>query len=228
MKNQPIQISYFSDVLCVWAYVAQVRLETLKNTFQEKIEITPYHVTLFGDTQKRIGEGWKDRGGFDGFNEHVLHVCSDFPHVDINPNVWKTVRPKSSGIAHLFLKAVQLTSGSEISTANDEQLKKIEWDIRLAFFQDARDIGDMEILYDIAAQYDLKKGQINQQLNSGAAMALFCSELAMKEKFKLEGSPTYLLNQNRQKLFGNVGYKIMEANVAELLCDKGDKQASWC
>jgi len=228
MSNQAIQISYFSDVLCVWAYVAQIRLEELKTKFQDKIEITPYHVTLFGDTEKRIGEGWKNKGGFDGFNQHVLHVCEDFPHLNINPNIWKTVRPKSSGMAHLFLKAVQLTSDPKISTANDEQLKKIEWDIRLAFFQDARDIADMNVLYDIAAQYKLSKERVNEQLNNGAAMALFCSEIAMREEYKLEGSPTYLLNQNRQKLFGNVGYKIMEANVTELLCDQGAKQASWC
>lgn len=223
MSNKPLQISYFSDVLCVWAYVAQIRLEELKKKFQDKIDIVPYHVTLFGDTEKRIGKGWEAKGGYDGFNKHVLHVCKDFSHLEINQNVWKTCRPKSSGTAHLFLKAVQLATDTDMET-----LKSLEWEIRLAFFRDARDIGDIKELLDIAKKFDLSKEIIDNYLNDGSAMALFCSELAMREEFKLEGSPTYLLNQNRQKLFGNVGYKIMEANVAELLCDQGDKQASWC
>ena len=223
MSNQPVQISYFSDVLCVWAYVAQIRLEELKKKFQDKINIVPYHVTLFGDTEKRIGKGWAAKGGYEGFNQHVLHVCKDFSHLEINPSVWKTTRPKSSGTAHLFLKAVQLATDANMKT-----LKNLEWEIRLAFFRDARDIGDIKVLLDIAKEFDLSKNIIDSYLNDGSAMALFCSELAMREAFKLEGSPTYLLNQNRQKLFGNVGYKIMEANVAELLCEQGEKQASWC
>jgi len=38
---EPIRIFYFSDILCVWAYIAQIRLEELKNTFQDSISIRP-------------------------------------------------------------------------------------------------------------------------------------------------------------------------------------------
>ncbi len=30
MSDRPIRIDYFSDVLCVWAYAAQIRLDELK------------------------------------------------------------------------------------------------------------------------------------------------------------------------------------------------------
>ena len=227
MPNKPIQIAYFSDVLCVWAYIAQIRLEELKNKFGDKINITPYHVTLFGDTAKRVGQGWKEKGGYDGFNKHVLHVCKDFPHLEVSPDVWTKCRPKSSGIAHLFLKAVQLATQNRGSEDNHE-LKIMEWEIRLAFFRDARDISDMNVLKEIAQEYKISQDSIDTHLNDGSAMALFCSELAMCDDYKLDGSPTYVLNDNRQKLFGNVGYKIMEANVNELLSESGEKQASWC
>ena len=36
---KPIRIFYFSDVLCIWAYIAQVRLEELKIDFSENIAI---------------------------------------------------------------------------------------------------------------------------------------------------------------------------------------------
>jgi predicted DsbA family dithiol-disulfide isomerase len=232
MSPEKIEISYYSDVLCVWAYVAQIRLETLKETFKEKIEVIPYHVTLFGDTQKRIQTGWSQRGGYNGFGEHVVEVCGQFNHVEINSKVWKVCQPKTSGNAHLFLKAVQLLTIQDVNYYNDEDplslLKKLEWEIRLAFFRDARDISDMSVLFEIAEQIGLQKSQIECYLNDGSAMSLLASEFSMREEHKLEGSPTYILNNNRQKLFGNVGYKIMEANVHELLADKGETQASWC
>jgi len=38
-QMEPIRISYFSDVLCVWAYIAQIRLDELTTNFQDKISI---------------------------------------------------------------------------------------------------------------------------------------------------------------------------------------------
>lgn len=231
--NKPLDIAYYSDVLCVWAYVSQIRLEELKAKFKEKIEIIPYHVTLFGDTQKRMADGWNERGGYAGFSNHVLEVGSHFPHLEINTDVWKTCKPTTSGNAHLFLKAIDLfeqDSHSENGEFSDrfKLVKKVEWAIRLAFFRDARDISQMDILFDIAGQFSIDKKEIEPYLNNGRAMAQFCNELAMKEIYKLDGSPTYLFNNKRQKLFGNVGYKILEVNVAELLSNRDEGQASWC
>ena len=231
-STKALDIAYYSDLLCVWAYVAQIRLDELKANFKEKIEITPYHVTLFGDTQKRMDSGWSDRGGYDGFSEHVLNVCSEFPHLEINPQVWKSCKPTTSGTAHLFLKAVDLLEqDNQVNSPSEEDkhqlLKKVEWAFRLAFFRDARDISDLNVLFDIADQFSIPAEDIQRYINNGTAMAKFCSELAMKELYKLDGSPTYLFNNKRQKLFGNVGYKILEANVAELLVSS-DGHASWC
>ena len=39
-------------------------------------------------------------------------------------------------------------------------------------------------------------------------------------------SPTYVFNNGRQRLTGNVGYRIIEANVKELL-EQPHKQQSW-
>ena len=45
---------------------------------------------------------------------------------------------------------------------------------------------------------------------------------------KIEGSPTFVLNEGRQKLYGNVGFRIVEANIAEMLRQPDPDQASWC
>ena len=44
----------------------------------------------------------------------------------------------------------------------------------------------------------------------------------------IQGSPSFVLNEGRQKLYGNVGYRILEANIHELLRAQPADQASWC
>jgi hypothetical protein len=36
-----------------------------------------------------------------------------------------------------------------------------------------------------------------------------------------------MLGEGRQKLYGNVGYRILEANIQEVLADPSER-ASWC
>ncbi len=232
---KPVHLTYFSDVLCVWAYIGQIRLDELKHKFGEQLEIKYHHVTLFGNTQDRIEQGWKERGGYAGFNQHVLEVAKDFPHIKINGDVWLKTQPKSSGVAHLFLKAVNLllASGNLSDKNNPEYPNKtlfeiIDWRVRQAFFKEAIDIGQINNLYAIAESFLLPIKSIETLINNGSAMAELCLDMQMKELKKLDGSPTYLLNENRQKLFGNVGYKILEANVLELLKTDKKGQASWC
>jgi predicted DsbA family dithiol-disulfide isomerase len=44
----------------------------------------------------------------------------------------------------------------------------------------------------------------------------------------VEGSPTFVLNEGRQVLFGNVGYRVLEANIRELIREPAAGAASWC
>ena len=48
------------------------------------------------------------------------------------------------------------------------------------------------------------------------------------DKMHIEGSPSVVLNAGRQKLYGNVGLRIIEANIQELLRAADGDQASWC
>jgi predicted DsbA family dithiol-disulfide isomerase len=45
---KPIRIFYFSDVFCIWAYIAQIRLEELKVSFSEDIAIDYHFISVFG------------------------------------------------------------------------------------------------------------------------------------------------------------------------------------
>ena len=220
-----VKIDYFSDVLCIWAYVAQIRLDELKENFTDQIEVQEHFITLFGNTEKRIAKGWADRGGYEGFNKHVIHVAEQFPHSELNQDVWLKNPPKSSAPSHLYLKALQLLVAEQ--QLDEKAFIEFIWQIRCAFFQRAEDISHMNTLHQLAESQKLSIALVEEKMNDGSALAALCSDMEMKEQFKLEGSPTYLLNNGRQKLYGNVGYRVLEANVQELI-ERPEGIASWC
>lgn len=228
-----IRLSYFSDILCFWAYAAQVRLDELKKKFGTRIEIEHHFISVFGNTKQRIRDGWEDRGSYHGFAEHILDVAKSFPQVQVNPEIWIKSSPKTSAMSHCFLKAVQQLEekgviSSEIDTLSGKTpFEASLWRVRCAFFEDALDISSISVLKNIAEELQLPMADIEQSLNDGSALAALMSDMEKKELLKLEGSPSYILNDGRQKLYGNVGYRVIEANVTELL-ERDDNQLSWC
>jgi predicted DsbA family dithiol-disulfide isomerase len=232
--TSPIRISCFSDVLCVWAYISERRLTELKHHFGDEISLSHHFIPLFGCTEKRIGEGWHDRGGFGGYSAHVRKVCADYPHVEVHEAVWQRDIPKTSALTHQYLKSVQLLeehgripAGRQAQFAGNTLFEELAWRARQAFFRDARDISDMAVMDALSAELDLPVGAINEMVRRGDGMAAMCGDMELREEYHVEGSPTYILNEGRQKLYGNVGYRIIEANVQEILRRPGD-QATWC
>lgn len=229
-----IHITYVSDVLCVWAYVAEVRLDQLRKEFGASIDLDYRFIPIFGATQYRIGEGWKKRGGYEAFGKHVLGVAGGFPHVSVNERVWNEVAPTTSSSAHEMLCAARiLVNEGAVDSARRDELggrtlfEEATWQIRAAFFEHARDVSDRGVLLDVLEQVGIPTDAIEAKLSSGEAMAELCRDIELRDEYKIEGSPTYYLNKGRQKLYGNVGYRVVSANLRELL-EQPEHQASWC
>ena len=215
-----ISIDYYSDVLCVWAWIAQPRLEELTNQWAEQISVKHHFVDIFGDSQQKIAQSWGKHDGFEKFAEHVQHSARPFEESRVHPDLWRSVRPKSSAQSHLLLRAIGLV-------ATEEQLVSTALRIRRAFFCDALDISDMDLLLELAVQENVDRDDLLACLRDGRAMAALSSDLKTAADLQVRGSPTWILNNGRQVLFGNVGYRILNANIEELLKNPDD-EASWC
>ena len=222
-----VGIIYFSDLLCIWAYAAQARVDEVKARFGGDVAFDYRFCRIFGDTAERIGEGWKAKGGYAGFNAHIRDVANRFDHIEVDPEIWLTVRPASSASAHLFLKAVALAD-AETTAPAESAVERAAWALRLAFFRDGRDIATRAVQSDVARELGLPADAIQQSIDSGGAHAALCGDMALEQKLSIEGSPTFVLNEGRQKLYGNVGYRVIEANLQELLRAPNLSEASWC
>ena len=61
--------------------------------------------------------------------------------------------------------------------------------------------------------------EVLKGIESGQAIARLAADYDLGQSQNVQGSPTYILNEGRQRLFGNIGYSILAANVKELIAD---------
>lgn len=218
--DSDIIIEYYSDVLCVWAWIAQPRLDELERQWGGKITVRHHFVDVFGDCESKIPQRWGEIDGFKKFGKHVCESAAPFDEAAVHPELWQRNRPTSSAQAHLLLRAVSLTN--PIETMASAALR-----IRRAFFGEALDVSNMELLLDLAQEQGAARESLVARLEDGSAMAALMSDLRRARELGVNGSPTWILNNGRQVLYGNVGYRILNANIEELLKHPAD-EASWC
>jgi len=219
MDNR-IAFTCYSDVLCIWAHIAQARINEVARQYPEQVAIQYRFCSVFGDTAHKIGLGWADRGGYQGFGKHVQEAAAPFEHVRVHPEIWQRTRPASSTPAHLVLKAVQ--------QLDDGSLETVLRELRPAFFERCLDIGQWSVLQAVLERADVSVSAVREALNSGAAHAGLEADIRDKAALAVQGSPTIILNEGRQKLYGNVGYGVIDANIRELLRSPTTGAASWC
>ena len=219
-NGSPILIDYYTDVLCVWAWIAQPRLEELQQQWGNKIKVQHRYVDIFGNAREKIPTQWGESDGYKKFHTHVAQAAAAYDHTDIHPDIWTKVRPNSSLSAHLVLKAIGIVGG-------EEQVDTMSALIRQQFFTEAADIGNLEVLLNMSSEIGIARSEIHAVVQDGRAMAALSADLRNVKDNSIKGSPSWVLNNGRQILYGNVGYRILNSNVEELINNPVD-EASWC
>lgn len=230
--NTCITISHFSDILCIWAYIAQVRIDELKREHASAVDLQYHFFPVFGSVESTLEKNWSQKGGVTAYNKHVISTVEKFSHIEVHPDLWLKNRPTTSLNCHLHFKAVQLLQSQNIIAATPDAqgntpFESFVWQVRLAFFKQAQNISDSEILLQLCEQQGLPVDKIEAKVKSGEAFAALDGDTQLVEKFRISGSPTLVFNEGRQTIYGNVGYRVIEANIRELL-NQPENQASWC
>ena len=169
-----ITIDYFSDVLCVWAYGGQIRLDELQQEFAGELLVRQRFLPLFADTRTRIGEGWKDKGGFDAFGRQMQEVCSQWEHTRLHSGAWNDCRPTSSTTSHVFLKAVSLCLGLEQAEDDPNPEVRTVFDrlvvqTRTDFFEQAKDISSLSVLLELLGPTGIPTDSVMEVIEIGRA-----------------------------------------------------------
>jgi predicted DsbA family dithiol-disulfide isomerase len=220
-----IQVTHYSDILCIWAYASQARLDQLHGDFGDQVNLDCRLFSVFGNVYGKIEKRWQEKGGAAAYNQHVMEITRQFEHITVNPKIFLESVPRSSLPGHLYLYAVKVAeSKQQVATGSYQNMC---WQLRKAFFTDLIDIADSRELNQLLEASDLPISVIKEKLTSGEAHALLAQDIQEAHDKNVRASPTIIFNEDRQRLTGNVGYRIIEANIRELL-NKPTDQQSWC
>ncbi len=204
----------------------------VKEKFGDMVRLEFRFCSVFGDSGRKIAVTWRDKGEYAGFNSHLRNVAQRFPHIEVHPEIWILTRPPTSASAHLFLTAVQHWQQEQEKKGQyasaSSIFDKVMWAFRCGFFRDCRDIARWDVQCELAEALGVDINAIERSIRDGTAFAGLAADYQDADKMRIEGSPSFVLNEGRQKLYGNVGFRIIEANIQELLRAPSGDQASWC
>jgi predicted DsbA family dithiol-disulfide isomerase len=98
---------------------------------------------------------------------------------------------------------------------------------RAEFFTKLANISDRQVQFGIAEELGLPIATIQAQIDNGEAYAQLSKDFELVKEHTVTVSPTLIFNEGRQRLNGNVGYRVIEANIRELISNPPGEQ-SWC
>jgi predicted DsbA family dithiol-disulfide isomerase len=220
-----IHITHYSDILCIWAYVSQIRINELIDNFGNNIDLEFLFFSVFGNAVEKIETQWKSKGGRCAYNQHIHEVANQFGHLTVHPDVWLKDAPVSSLPCHLYLCAAQLAESYDKLECG--AFTELAWQMRKSFFSEGKDISNVAIIREIIEEKGLPLSELESSITNGKAYAVLSKHMQRSLDSLVRASPTLTFNEERQRLTGNVGYRIIEANVRELL-ECPEAQQTWC
>lgn len=213
-EMEKIAFEYWSDPLCIWAYVAQAKLDRIIGDFGDKLEVKYHIVPVFGSIRERLTSGvWSEKGieGRIAATKRVAHA-QGCPEVD--GECWREEQPASSWGPGIALKAAFCLA--EEGTIEQGVAAAYQWRIRQKFFVENKNIGRREVQLETAEELRIPRAALEARLDDSRALASLWEDYQRKEKLRIQGSPTYVFDGGRAMLYGNFSFGVLHATVEEL------------
>ena len=100
---------------------------------------------------------------------------------------------------------------------------------RTEFFEQAKDVSKLSVLLELLGATGIQAGAVTKMIENGEAYAALHRDEQLAKAYGVLGSPTYVFNEGRQLLYGNVGYRIIASNLRELMSSHPvEGEPSWC
>lgn len=210
-----IPITYWTDPLCIWAFVAQPRLDSIESEFEARVAVQHRIVPIFGSLPWRFDEGPWSAGGVEARVAATARVAAQHGFEGVTGAVWRDDTPASSWAPSMAIKAafaLEAQGGTEAGAAAAYQ-----WALRRAFFEANVNIARRAAQLEVAEVVGLPRGPLEARLDDGSALAEVWRDHHDREASMIAGSPTWVFDGGRAKLYGNVDFGVLHATVEQLL-----------
>jgi predicted DsbA family dithiol-disulfide isomerase len=212
-----LKFSYWSDPLCIWALVAQQKLDRVLRELGEHIRVDYRTVPVFGSVPWRFAHGPWAKDGVDGRVLATRKIADQGGRTDVSGECWRRATPSSSWAPAAAIKAVFALEDGIGEDAGPTYQRAL----RERFFGGEANIALRSVQLEVAEELALPRGTIERRLDDGTALAAVCEDHAEKERLRLQGSPTYVFDGGRAMLYGNFDYGILRSTIEELVRGTG-------
>lgn len=211
-----LDIDYWSDPLCVWAFVAQPRLEAVLAHHGPRVRLRHRMVPVFGSVPGRFrpGGSWAE-GGPAGKAALTRRVAAAHGHPEVTGAVWVDDPPASSWAPGAAVKAVQALEAA--GTVGPGAAADYLWRVRHAFFVRNRNVARRSVLLEVAMAAGLPVGGLEAGLDDGTALAALFEDHEAKDNAGVPGSPTWVFDGGRARLYGNFDERVLHCTVDTLV-----------
>lgn len=215
MARQTLAFTYWSDPLCVWAFVAQKHLADVLARGGEDLQPVYRIVPVFGSVPQRFRDGAWAEAGPAGRAEVTARVAREHGHPEVTGRVWIDDPPATTWLPSAAVKAAQALEAS--GAAPEGAAARFLWALRVALFVDDRNTARRRVVLDVAESAALDPDAVAAGLDDGTALAALFEDHQERDRQRVQGSPTYVLDGGRAMLYGNFDASVLHATVDRLL-----------
>lgn len=214
-KNGRIEFSYWSDPLCIWALVAQTKLERILEELGSHLTVDYRIVPVFGSVPWRFKEGPWAKDGVDGRVAITKRIAEQAGRKDVSGACWRTCTPASTWSPSSAIKAVFAMEAEGVAAAGAGARYQLA--LRERFFVAEENIARRGVQLAVAEALAVPRAPLEQRLDDGSALAAVWEDYSEKERLRIQGSPTYVFDGGRAMLYGNFDYGMLHSTVQELV-----------
>jgi predicted DsbA family dithiol-disulfide isomerase len=190
--STPIQLEVFTDFVCPWCYLATPRVEKLRQNYD--IEVQWVYFPLHPETPAE-GLLLKDLFAGRGFDLEAAHA-----------------RLKSLMDAEgLRFNARTYTYNSRLAQELAKGFDSVRDLLYRAYFEDSKNIGDVEVLVDIAKSAGVPAEAVRPALTERIFKSAVDKDWEKARRYGVTGVPSFVAGN--QKLVGAHPYEVLEKFV---------------
>jgi len=210
-----LHFEYWSDPLCIWAYVAQSKLERVIAEWGPHLAIRYRIVPVFGSLPRRFTTGSWSAEGPAGRRVATADVARAQGCDGVTGELWTSDMPSSSWPAGAAAKAVfLLEERGEAEVGSGATYLRA---LRRRAFEANQNICRRSVQLAVAEELGVSPQRLDALLDDGLPFALLAEDDEDRRTAGVRGSPTYVFDGGRAVLYGNFPFEVLHATMEQLL-----------
>jgi predicted DsbA family dithiol-disulfide isomerase len=206
-STAPLHITVYSDYVCPWCYIGLQRIERLQREYPVAIEWRPFELhpeTPRGgaDLRGRIGNPERVRA----YAENIIALAAD--------TGLEMHMPLVVANSHLALEAAEFARA-------DGGFDRFHRALFEAYFEEKRDIGDIDLLCDIARNCGVHDQRLRQALSDETYREAIDAATRAARLDEVVSTPTYLF-EGGFRMTGAQDYTVFASVTGRLLAKRAD------